>query len=660
MRILPLIQCVIQLGLVFALVCPSFVLQAAEYRLVKRLVNPRFAESFGHEVAYSPDGKQIAVGKYAIGVWDTQSGKMVLALDGHPGKYWGGLTGLVFTPDSRTLISSGRDSVVRAWDLASGKLKNEFHAPGFWVNEQDAFRRYMPIHSIELSKDGKFLAAVAHNWKVHLWNVDGWQYAGEIGESQGAKIDPVDGEFIPGVPAREGEVCWRLPEYFNRQHPDVHLSPDGKTLAITDLEHTVFWDLLSRQPKKSVNGGGKGAFTPNGREYVTATYGGVTVWNPESGEKLREFTSVEKIFTPICFSPDGGTFATGSDRGVGIRLWDYQTGQVRSVLGYGGGALDQIVFSPDGLRVAATVRRSQVHIFDVASGQQVHSNCHTDTVTQLAFSRDGQHLISGGRDASVRTWSTSSWEPETTVTLPEMYVSAMQTLESPARVLVGDGSGHSRIFTVPDLTLVEEFSHSDGVAGYVLIEDRMLVGLSHSPSLIEVWGLENGKRQRLSQHEVHPSYSLQISHSGDRKVIATGDYEGNIAVWEDIPSETAWKFAIDGNHTAAVSLSPDGAHLATLGRKGSRPMLQIWDRRRKLELDRETPGSSGITCAVWSPDGETLAIGSMGTPGLFLYRSGSLVEVPGSKSIWSLAFSADNHTLVAGEEWGAISVWKTE
>jgi WD40 repeat protein len=83
-----------------------------------------------HHVAISPDGKWLAAAggqgytgavadKYSVVIWNLDPRTAGAELDGHPGR--GGIGGLAFAPDSKTLAVSCGDGSVKLWDLATRK-----------------------------------------------------------------------------------------------------------------------------------------------------------------------------------------------------------------------------------------------------------------------------------------------------------------------------------------------------------------------------------------------------------------------------------------------------------------------------------------------------------------------------------------------------------
>ncbi len=82
----------------------------------------------GFDVAFSPDGKQLAIGSTdgPIRFWDVVSGRQLpLTLTGHRGNVFQ----VQFSPDGQRLLSASRDGSLRVWNLATGQ--QEFAQSGY-------------------------------------------------------------------------------------------------------------------------------------------------------------------------------------------------------------------------------------------------------------------------------------------------------------------------------------------------------------------------------------------------------------------------------------------------------------------------------------------------------------------------------------------------
>lgn len=108
------------------------------------------------QVAFSPDGKQIATGNGPEGEvlrWNVRTGKPLATLKGHTGAVYA----VAFAPDGRLLATGSRDASVRLWRPDSGECVAVLRDP------------LTAVHAVAFSPDGRFLASGDIRHYVHLW-----------------------------------------------------------------------------------------------------------------------------------------------------------------------------------------------------------------------------------------------------------------------------------------------------------------------------------------------------------------------------------------------------------------------------------------------------------------------------------------------------------
>ncbi len=149
-----------------------------------------------------------------------------------------------------------------------------------------------------------------------------------------------------------------------------------------------------------------------------------------------------------------------------------------------------------------------------------------------------------------------------------------------------------------------------------------------------------------------------ISFSPDGTVLASGNREGNVVLWDAATLQEIRTLTGHTEEVTKVAFSPDGTTLASSGCDYS---VRVWDIQTGQELDRY--GHAGFLCftgATFSPDGTLLAMGHEGsTITLWNPATGDSRSLVGqhTNGITSLAFSPDGGILASAGEDGKIILW---
>ena len=130
-----------------------------QYDLSKEFKDMQIASA-----AYSNDGKILALGRGGEGegkifLIDPSTGKKIRELS--PIHQYG-VTDLCFHPDGKHLASTGRDTVVRIWNIAEGKMIKELGKP-----RGGQFKDW--FHALSFSPDGTRIAVADMAGYIHLW-----------------------------------------------------------------------------------------------------------------------------------------------------------------------------------------------------------------------------------------------------------------------------------------------------------------------------------------------------------------------------------------------------------------------------------------------------------------------------------------------------------
>ena len=143
--------------------------------------------------------------------------------------------------------------------------------------------------------------------------------------------------------------------------------------------------------------------------------GAIRLVDAEHGTERRTLALPGTEYSQLLFSPDGRRLAGGGTSGdrVHVAVWDVPGGNLLHRWDWPKGrdphsTVESLGFTPDGTRLAAAVfRQSAAYVWDLTVGQQIARLAHNQ-VYGLSFSPDGQTLATAGWDSIIRFWETET------------------------------------------------------------------------------------------------------------------------------------------------------------------------------------------------------------------------------------------------------------
>jgi WD40 repeat protein len=304
-----------------------------------------------------------------VRLWDTATGIEVLAFPND----LGGIAELKFSPDGERLAAAGVNSVVKVWDTATGALV------------QTVKGHAAPLIELSFNDDGTRLYTVDESGVAKEWDVPPpalpapeslrlCTYSAD--GSRRATYSPVVGAGRNGSPevhvldaAGTEILCFK--DHAEGVFQAV-MSPDGRCVLSADIAGVwKLWDADTGKVRRSLAWDGnlqafqqrmqrRAQISADGRFVaVPAADGGAQVWRCADG---HEVFAAEGNLTELSISPDGRRLVAHDYEVVGkpgdriqenrkeMRLWDIPG---RKLLAAVPGHFTNVVFSPDGRRVAA-------------------------------------------------------------------------------------------------------------------------------------------------------------------------------------------------------------------------------------------------------------------------------------------------------------------
>jgi tetratricopeptide (TPR) repeat protein/WD40 repeat protein len=128
---------------------------------------------------------------------------------------------------------------------------------------------------------------------------------------------------------------------------------------------------------------------------------------PEKIGVIRQIEWPGRHTYQTVFSPDGRLFLVAGSAGPGhtIKVWELATG--RLALEFPGN--EKGVFTPDGKQVLAAGFDKSLHLWDVATGQEVRTfPAQSDWINTLALDPDGKQALASSNDGAVRWYDVTT------------------------------------------------------------------------------------------------------------------------------------------------------------------------------------------------------------------------------------------------------------
>jgi WD40 repeat protein len=380
---------------------------------------------------------------------------------------------------------------------------------------------------------------------------------------------------------------------------------------------------------------------------------------------LRTIEADEGGVPDVIFSPDGTRLASMGERGE-VKIWQTAFGEQQlalqdAALEVGG----SLAFSPDGRRLAAS-GVTVVVIWDTNSGERLMTLAGESVGTtlgynlgvgQISFNPDGTRLAAANMDGFSKVWDLASQTEA--LLLPPIDLPAKAIAYSPdGRMLATAGDeGIVTLWDASDGTQLQSLTMSGIIHAVTFSPDGLSVAAASEDGSARIWDTAGGQ-ELMNLPRMSGMYDVAFLADGR---LATAGQDGATRVWNPATGQQDLALTSSASTVIGVAGSPDGSLIATSSYDGR---VRLWDAAPGHELLTISEHEAGVWNVAYLPDGRLASASVDGTVMLWEVGTGRLPstltysEAAGGFS--TLAISPDGTRLAGGSTDGAIILWDSD
>ncbi|KAH7324862.1 hypothetical protein B0I35DRAFT_388886, partial [Stachybotrys elegans] len=353
----------------------------------------------------------------------------------------------------------------------------------------------------------------------------------------------------------------------------------------------------------------------------------------------------------VAFSADSQQLASGLEDGT-IQIWDPMQGICQQTLEDHSDCINAVAFSANSRWLASGSDDKTAKIWDLARGIcRWTLEVQSLGVIAVAFSVDSQWLASGSYDGIVEIWDPA--QGISRQTLHHSDIVSMMTFSADGQRLASSSEGIIKIWDLTQGTCQQTFmDHRHYISSITFLADSQWLA-SCSGKDIKIWDTIQGICQQTL--EGHSQEVSAVAFLADGQQLVSHSYDGTLKIWDT--QGVCQQTLVGFESMDKVAFSPDGRFLASDSING----ISIWDAQGKYRQALEHH-SGPVGAVAFSTDSQRLASGSTDYTIKIWDAQGICQQTLQGHNgpVIAVTFSADSQRLASGSDDKTVKIWDAQ
>ena len=317
------------------------------------------------------------------------------------------------------------------------------------------------------------------------------------------------------------------------------------------------------------------------------------------------FLTLESQVHSCAYSPDGNTIAVSLASGD-INVYTISNWELIRTLSGHGEHVRRVRFSPQGDHLVSGGSDITVRIWNAETGICQHvMHGHSDQINSVVYSPQGDLVASTSNDKTVRLWTVETGTSRQVLTGHSHYVKDVAFSPQGDQVASCSVDATARLWNV-----------ETGVCTHILRDhSKPVFEVSYSPhgdqlvsasvdKTIRLWDVQTGACRRVLVGHVNLIVCVAFSPKGDQ--LASGSYDHTVRLW-DVETGSCRHVLNANDMVLRVQYSPKDSQIATVCGNYT---VRLWDLSAGISSKASSDQPNALSRVKCSPKGDLVVSGS--------------------------------------------------